>query len=624
MGELTAARASGRPARILIAWLCAILAMVIAGEASAQRRRVPRPAPRPAPAPAPAPADTRSWSNPRALGLAKEAIEAKKNGDMQLCVQKDQASLALEDHPYVRLHLSGCLAATGRLIDSLKAAQEALAAGIRSGDADLKRSAEARVTELLPKIGHIKFKLPKDTSGIKVTFDGVPVRPHLLKERIAVDPGDHVVVAEKLDKGDQLVFKDAFTLADGEEHVVEVLLKPSALPPGEKECLEAATSYEEKLACIERKSTKPNVRVGVEMAGYTDSTNVHVVTPAVNGAVVSPTGGWNVGASYLLDVVTAASPDIVSMASRRFREHRHAGTLSGGYKFSSVDLQGSGNVSREPDYLSMTGGLSASTELNDKLITPRIGYAYTYDRIGIRNTPFSQYERSLTTHEFEAGVTFVLSPTTLLVTGTTIRIERGEQSKLYRFVPVFEPDVAAQIQSGISVEDVNALRLNPRPRELLPQERDRFAIGARINHRFVPNATLRVEERLYTDSWGIKASTTDARYLYDLGEHLRVWPHLRLHAQTGTSFYRLAYAALLDTDGQPLITYRYRTGDRELAPMFTLTVGGGARIGLTSEKASTQYAIIVAGEMMYSRFLKSLFVTSRTAVYGSVGFEAEF
>ena len=34
-----------------------------------------------------------------------------------------------------------------------------------------------------------------------------------------------------------------------------------------------------------------------------------------------PPPGWNVGASYLVDVVTAASPDVVSTASRRFARH---------------------------------------------------------------------------------------------------------------------------------------------------------------------------------------------------------------------------------------------------------------------------------------------------------------
>jgi hypothetical protein len=594
-------RARGRVARILVC-LAALAALLAPSVALA--------------------ADSRGWSNPRALELAKEAIEAKKANNTQLCVEKDQASLALEDHPYVKLHLASCLSATGKLVDALTKAKDALGAGIRNNDEELQRSAQGRVTELLPRIAHVKMLLPKESSGIKVTFDGIPVRPALFKQRIAVDPGDHVIDAERDVKGDRELYKERITLSEGEDKTIEIVLKPTNATASEIECLQAATTYEEKLACVERKSTKPNVRVGLESSGYTDSTNVHVFSPAINAAIVSPTAGWNIGGSYLVDFVTAASPDIVSMASRSFKEARHAVALGGGYKIGIVGLNANGNISSEPDYLSMTGGGALSFELNDKLITPRIGYNYSRDRIGIRNTPFKQFERNLTTNEFEAGITFVLSPTTLLVTGMTMQLERGENSKLYRYVPMFAPNIAPLVSPGESVEAVNANRLPVRARELLPRERDRFSAGARINHRLT-SGTLRLEERLYTDSWGIKASSTDAKYFHDLGDHLRVWPHLRVHAQTGASFYRLAYPAGLNDDGT-LDVFQYRTGDRELSPMVSVTAGGGTRIALSSEGAPTQYAIILSGEAMYSRYFNSLYITARTAVYGTLGFEAEF
>ena len=374
------------------------------------------------------------------------------------------------------------------------------------------------------------------------------------------------------------------------------------------------------MKCIEEKSAKPNVRVGVDFSAYTDSTNVHVLTPAINGAIVSPTQGWNLGGSYLLDVVTAASPDLVSQASRRFREERHAASLNGGYKVGPVGLSANSNVSREPDYLSTTGGAAVSLDLNEKLITPRIGYNFSYDRIGMRDSPYANFERNLTTHEAEAGVTLVLSPTTLLVLGGTGQFERGENSKLYRFVPMFSEQNVGEIGPGESYSSVNALRLNVRPREVVPRRRDRYAVGARINHRLA-NGTIRVEQRLYADTWGIKASTTDARYLHDLGEHLRVWPHLRLHGQTGANFYELAYVG--DTSSGELQTFPYRTGDRELSRMFTVTLGGGARYELSAEKATTKWAVFTSGQVMLSKYIQSLYITSRTALYGTLGLEVE-
>jgi hypothetical protein len=112
--------------------------------------------------------------------------------------------------------------------------------------------------------------------------------------------------------------------------------------------------------------------------------------------------------------------------------------------------------------------------------------------------------------------------------------------------------------------------------------------------------------------------------MMDLSRHLRAWPHARLHAQTGTNFFDLAYTAQIDPASLAIQLPTYRTGDRELAPMITGTAGGGVRIGLGSSEAATQIGIVISGDYMYSRFLNSLFVTARSAVYGTVGVEAEF
>src|SRR5262249_71364 len=152
-------------------------------------------------------------------------------------------------------------------------------------------------------------------------------------------------------------------------------------------------------------------------------------------------------------------------------------------------------------------------------------------------------------------------------------------------------------------------------REQLPDERNRYSIAARLNHR-VGDGTFRFESRLYTDSWGIKAATVDGRYLHDFSDYLRLGPHVRAHAQTGATFYRLAYDVTYDAAGQPIDVPRYRTGDRELSPMDTITGGGSARVGLTGREAKTKLAVLLSGDAMVSKFFESLFVRYRVAVYG--------
>ncbi|HEX7664864.1 MAG TPA: DUF3570 domain-containing protein, partial [Polyangiaceae bacterium] len=192
----------------------------------------------------------------------------------------------------------------------------------------------------------------------------------------------------------------------------------------------------------------------------------------------------------------------------------------------------------------------------------------------------------------------------------------------YRYIPMFTSAIASRVPSGVGVDVVNFYRLPFRPTEQLPTERDRYAGAIRFNHRF-STATLRLEERLYADSWLTKASSTDFRYVQDLGTNLRVWPHVRLHGQTAANFYELAYTAIIDSRGK-MILPTYRSDDRELGPLVTVTAGGGARLQLGKAEGSASYGLTASADVMYTRFFEALFVTTRTALYGSLGFDAEF
>src|ERR1700728_2024398 len=91
------------------------------------------------------------------------------------------------------------------------------------------------------------------------------------------------------------------------------------------------------------------VQASLETAQYADTDHVFVTTPSLTGRVAKPTAGFSVNGSYLVDVVSAASVDIVSTASRRWQETRQAGTLQAEYKPSTFGVAVSGAVSDEPD-----------------------------------------------------------------------------------------------------------------------------------------------------------------------------------------------------------------------------------------------------------------------------------
>jgi hypothetical protein len=170
---------------------------------------------------------------------------------------------------------------------------------------------------------------------------------------------------------------------------------------------------------------------------------------------------------------------------------------------------------------------------------------------------------------------------------------------------------------------VNRARLPAKPLEQLPLDRQRFSVGGRYIRRIGGTATLRLDERLYFDTWGTKATTTDGQYLIDLTSRLRVWPHVHINAQTAATFYRRIYGATLNSDGSATIP-EFRTTDRELSPLLGLTGGGGARIAATDPTSKLQLGFYATGDALFNYYVNSLYVRTRLAFYGTIGVEADF
>lgn len=562
------------------------------------------------------------WNNPEAFQLAGAAVTADKAGNLQECIDKNKESLKIEEQPRTRLHLASCEQRSGKIIDALKDMQKSLQGAIERKDQPVMQIAQQRVRDLIPKIPKVTFEPPPNVAELKVTFDDRLVPIEALKKKFSVDPGKHTVHAEGISSGVPLVYDEEVNLTEGEVRIVKISLtapSPGYLTKGQLNCMLQAKSQEEVMKCVSASSKSLLVKTALMTSAYTDTNSVNILSPELTASISSPTSGWNVAGNFLVDLVSAASPDIVSYASPAFKEVRYVAGLGGGFKAGLFNFGLNANYSTEPDYQSRTGGANISVDLNDKLFTPSIAYSHSNDIISRQSSPIDAWSRSFYVHNFEVGVTMVLSPTTVLQLGGSFTTERGDQSKQYRFVPMFDSKTAAKVVPGEPVDTVNRFRQPFRPVEQLPTERDRYAVSARFLQR-IKNATLRIEERLYRDSWSQMATTTDARYMMDLGKSFRIWPHLRLHVQTGTNFHRLAYETRVTGTGQ-IILPTYRTGDRELAPMATGTLGGGTRIELSD---SPSLALVGSVDMMFSYFFDSLYVKTRTAFYGTLGVEAEF
>lgn len=355
-------------------------------------------------------------------------------------------------------------------------------------------------------------------------------------------------------------------------------------------------------------------QVSSQVGGYGDTNHVFVVSPAVAGTVRHPTAGWQLDGSYLVDVVSAASVDIVSTASRRWSEIRQEGTLGGTYKPGTFGVGLTSDVSIEPDYESYTFGGSVQKDLLDKNLSLSVGYEHRHNIAGRRGTPFSVFSRVIDHDAVKGGLTWTFDKATLVSVVSDTIFERGDTSKPYRYVPLFAPD--AVVPLGASGELVNRLRTPARALEQLPTTRNRYALAGHFAHRF-EQSTLRIRERLYTDSWGLQATTTEVRWLVDLTERFELGPLARLHLQSPVVFWQRAYR--IDDSSLPAL----RTGDRELGPLTSLTLGGTLRLAVGATPRPRAWILGLDFSATQTWYHDDLYLRQRLSAFGALVLEAE-
>lgn len=565
----------------------------------------------------------RGWRNAAAACYYQGALDDEAARDWLECARSAHASLALENRATTRFLAASCEERAGLWVDAASDFQVVADAAGRAGLYDTAAQARKRLGELREKIPKLVIRKPAKAQDLVVKLDGEPLSEDRLGGEIWVDPGQRTITATGKVDGVELEFEQVTEVAEFETATVEIRLVPKGARLKDREvlqCMIEAKTRDDFARCVSQGGggkSNLTVRVGSEFSAYHDSDHVDVITPALFATIEEPTAGWGVGGSFLVDVVTAASVDILATASPRWTEVRYVPGLSGHKKFGDVDTRLRASASVEPDYLGTAVGAVVSADLFQKRLTPSIAYDFGYDLSGRAGTSFDVFSRTITRHGIDVSASIVLDKSTLLAASLTAIFEDGDTSKPYRYIPMFSPEIAALIQPGQSIQSVNQYRLPERVLEQLPTDRQRWAVAARVAHRFT-SSTIRVDERLYIDNWGVKATTTDAKFFADVTSWLRLWPHARLHAQGGADFWRVAYASERTPAG--LKVPAIRTGDKELGPLLSLTLGGGARLAFGEKK---NWGLNATVDVVYTRFFEHLFILQRLGYFGALSLEVE-
>ena len=294
--------------------------------------------------------------------------------------------------------------------------------------------------------------------------------------------------------------------------------------------------------------------------------------------VSATAGSFGIAAGYELDVVSGATarvfgeesaPDAVSGAT--FSDTRQAARGSLSFETATVAFSGGYSYGFENDYKSHTLTAQARGDFFERIFSLSLGYTRNFDRVcdeandfvpdAIDRQPLGTSEgcfkvgsdkavRKLSIDTFEPALSWTATPLTLLAAGLSLQVLDGFQSNPYRTVRI-----------GTSGRT---------PQEHVPEWRQRYAVFARL-HQAIPLArsAVRLGGRLYRDSWDVRAASIDGEWLSYFGPALILGVRGRWHKQGSATFFRTAQdLRLLGPTG------KYWTGDRELASLSNLMVGG--------------------------------------------------
>jgi hypothetical protein len=192
-----------------------------------------------------------------------------------------------------------------------------------------------------------------------------------------------------------------------------------------------------------------------------------------------------------------------------------------------------------------------------------------FDRFDLNGDRHGRVTRSTTNVNLD--VTQVLSPTTLANVGYGGTLQRGELTNTW---------------SSVRMAD------GTRGTEVVPNDRWRHALAARLAQWLPWEGALLTSYRAYFDSWGIGAHSVEAVV------HQRLWPgftlraNYRYHWQSAPGFFTIA--------AEPM-GMGYRTSDSDLAALHAQTWGGAAMIDLPLVRGAHHLHL----DLGYERYVRS-------------------
>lgn len=283
---------------------------------------------------------------------------------------------------------------------------------------------------------------------------------------------------------------------------------------------------------------------------------------------------------YAADAVSGATAtiyqvDAVSTATK-FSDFRNEGTVALGFQGRRSRITFSGTFGTERDYLTRQVGASASIDLPGRNTTVGLAYSHSSDQVCNKDngmaTPLES--RALISDDpCEKSGVISGKDTAGMTKWEGLGIDTATLTITQNLSPTMNAQFAAygQVLEGFQSNPYRRVKIGPNsPQEHIPDTRARWSLTARLN-RYLPKlkAAAHFDARFYDDTWGVVGGNVEMAYSQYVGKSLLIRLHARVYQQSAATFFKDAF--FYETEST---AGEYFTGDRELAPIRNVNLGG--------------------------------------------------
>lgn len=335
---------------------------------------------------------------------------------------------------------------------------------------------------------------------------------------------------------------------------------------------------------------------------YDDDDNLNVISSQLSarGDAIKDV---EVSASYEVDVISAATADVVTAASPRgYEENRHGLSFAATWELEAgTTLQARYLPSWEIDYRSQGFVIGFSREWLDRRLTTALTTRLTLDQVGRSGSGDTAF-KDVRTIAAGLKVGWIASAHTLIHATYEPQQHKGFQASPYRFV-----DIEWQDGTTASVP------------EAVPDRRFRhaFAMGAR--HALSDEWFLSGSYRLYLDSWGIVSHTGEAELQRAIDwDEIVIGLGLRGYQQGAADFQQNDYTTM--TGFIPA----HRSADKMLARSWSVLGGIRAELALGDLLFLESLRLTLKFELYNQRFQDFAPLKNRLAQTAALGASSEF